>query len=373
MLITRRRDIIVETFDFPDGFKPRFEESPDSIRILADDPNKVPPDDIGFIEYHKKTGRVVLFNANPPSHLPPVPPHDNTCPGKYEWVGIHRYYINRAVFIMALAGYRINIETKYSVWEFFKRPGSEYLSCSVTETDKHLEGRGAGKENTDGETSLSLRTCLSVSLRPREAQPAIFMTWLSVVFDIQGLSDASRLCETPAGDIMLDAELTGKLYVDGLQVLLPYISRGTFRYRYNLRQFRVGSGDGRVPDIPKRVAAIWKEAIQQREDAFLPKYVEILSETPHYLDVRHADKHVDSATAKKIWHFLQTGVDKGKFFYWGREGKVRCNLITLGSFERETQTIKGGREYHPKLWKGTESHIRSPVEYSSQRMSHSNP
>lgn len=172
---------------------------------------------------------------------------------------------------------------------------------------------------------------------------------------------------------MLDAELTGKLYVDGLQVLLPYISRGTFRYRYNLRQFRVGSGDGRVPDIPKRVAAIWKEAIQQREDAFLPKYVEILSETPHYLDVRHADKHVDSATAKKIWHFLQTGVDKGKFLYWGREGKVRCNLITLGSFERETQTIKGGREYHPKLWKGTESHIRSPVEYSSQRMSHSNP
>ncbi|KAG2412860.1 hypothetical protein HFD88_010417 [Aspergillus terreus] len=339
------RDIIVETFDFPDGFKPRFEESPDSIRILAVDPNKVPPDDIGFIEYHKKTERVVLFNADPPSHPRPVPPqHENTRPGKYGLVGIHKKSINRAVIIMTLMGYRINIETKYSVWEFFKRPGSEYLSCSVTETDKHLEGRGAGKENTDGETSLSLRTCLSVSLRPREARPTIFMTifmtWLSVVFDIQGLSDASRLCETPAGDIMLDAELTGKLYVDGLLVRRAYHPKGTFRYRYNLRQVQVGSGDGRVPDIPgvdKRIAAIWKEAIHQREDTFLPKYVEILSETPHYLDVLHADKHVDSATAKKIWHFLRSGVDKEKFFYRGREEKDVKSLIQ--SFGKEPKVI----------------------------------
>lgn len=102
---------------------------------------------------------------------------------------------------------------------------------------------------------------------------------------------------------MLDDKLTGQLYVNGLLFPRAYSPQGTFRYRYNLLPVLARSSEGRVPDVPgvgKRVAAIWKEAIHQREDTFVSKYVETLSETPQYLDVAHADKLVDSAMAKRI-------------------------------------------------------------------------
>ena len=149
---------------------------------------------------------------------------------------------------------------------------------------------------------------------------AIFQQWLKVSLDIRGFSYPSHILETDAGDLILDLNYQGKIYLKGM--LLPAANSELKPYRlgYNFPRGRVNRDRQILVDSQEEadiVRRIWEAAIRSHEDVVLPIYINLLRNFPEAPDVGSADQLLEKRTRNLIWkHLLRDA--KGKGFYYSQ-------------------------------------------------------
>ncbi|OKP06059.1 hypothetical protein PENSUB_6510 [Penicillium subrubescens] len=90
--------------------------------------------------------------------------------------------------------------------------------------------------------------------------------------DIRGLTYPSGLIPTPHGDLILDPQLRGQLYHNGITLTNSTVG-GAFLFAYNFAYSSTCRDRRRLAswrDAARQVRQIWEEALREKEDTVLP-------------------------------------------------------------------------------------------------------
>jgi hypothetical protein len=141
---------------------------------------------------------------------------------------------------------------------------------------------------------------------------------LTVTLDVREFSHPSDVLETETGDLILDPDFHGQVYLKGM--LLPYSGSELKQYRfaYNFLHGKVNRDRQILVDRDEEanmVRRIWEAAIRKHHVAFLPIYVGLLRNFPEALDVESAAHFLELSTKHLIWKHLLCEAGEDKFFY----------------------------------------------------------
>ncbi|KAF9885418.1 hypothetical protein FE257_012940 [Aspergillus nanangensis] len=281
------RDAIIATFNLTHPFEPQFEQTSDFIRIVMPMPNKTPPQYMGYIQFAKKTGHVTLVNACStlqPKHLQlgsTSKRHDPRLAGR------HGEGLKIAVLVLMREGHQVRIEASRHKWRFgFKSPPITQFTCTMNPSKKPI--------NTDAESHAAMSkfknriaTDVAIFISPGAGiKPSDFMEWLQVTLDILNPRDTIK---TTGGDLFLDESFSNKIYLKGLLLPQSPSASKNLIYGYNFYSGALNRDRTRMTDRKEEsrmITQIWEEAIALDEQILLPKFVDMLRQSPPPWDAR---------------------------------------------------------------------------------------
>lgn len=143
-----------------------------------------------------------------------------------------------------------------------------------------------------------------------------FWSWLKVTIDIDR-PESADIVETDYGDLILDKEFGGRIYLKGLLVPGDLPDQKRYSFGYNFIQGRINRDRERLMDQEEEsrmLAMIWEQSIISRGDEITRKYLWLLCSRKIFPDISMAEEKVTITTAKTLWKYMRT---KGpnRFFY----------------------------------------------------------
>jgi hypothetical protein len=146
-----------------------------------------------------------------------------------------------------------------------------------------------------------------------------FDHWISTTLDI---CPPSQMIKTEHGDLILDPDHAGKIYLHGLQLPSGSKSGLPFVYAYNLLDVRTGRDRDTVTDAQaeaKKIASIWSSAIKRESGQIVLRnqYIDLLQTRMHTAaDVCGVGKIMPEADAVLIWETLKARAKRESQFYY---------------------------------------------------------
>jgi hypothetical protein len=111
----------------------------------------------------------------------------------------------------------------------------------------------------------------------------VFLNWLRLTtMDIRGLTYPSGVISTPHGDLILDPQLRGHLYHNGITLTNSTVGCA-FLFAYNFAYLTTCRDRRRLEswrDAARQVQRIWEEALRKQEDTILPLLVVFCGRMP---------------------------------------------------------------------------------------------
>jgi hypothetical protein len=152
--------------------------------------------------------------------------------------------------------------------------------------------------------------------------------------DLEGPKDPAHIVQTDHGDLLLDPEFAGKVYLKGLLLPNAGSAANKLMFGYNLLRGQTNRDRQRLTypeEEAKLLISIWEHAIEMRGVDILERFIDLVQHDHTYADVNMAEHKVSKTTASAIWnHLLQTG--NGQFFYCEKNGdSVRTRPFLLSS------------------------------------------
>lgn len=298
---------------------------------------------MGFIEFNKRTGRVVLANARPVPGLEPKHLQLGTTSKdkKSELAGSHGEGFKVAAMVMSRAGYKVRIEASNYNWSFhFGGQSRTQFKCTLNPSKKKTPSSSGFRQHMKPIPGFKSRIWADVAVMigpgcghsACKVTRAEFVRWLGIAFDIQGFSAPSNTVRTVAGDLILDPSFANKIYLKGL--LLPTTSSDEekFHYGYNFHNGRVNRDREQLRSSGEEaelLADLWQKGIEQGQGDVLHKYVTMLRHSQPCSDVAQADRLVEYETAKKIWDHLLLEAGEEKFYHEDKQNIVRARVYAL--------------------------------------------
>lgn len=145
--------------------------------------------------------------------------------------------------------------------------------------------------------------------RAKSGQPVAldaFLRWLRLTtMDIRGLTYPSVIISTAHGDLILDPQLRGNLYHNG--VTLPTSTSGAFLFTYNFARATTSCDRHRLAswqDAARQVTQIWEEDLRIQKETLLPVFVDLLQNHAHAADTELVSPLIESLTAQQISQYL---------------------------------------------------------------------
>jgi hypothetical protein len=147
---------------------------------------------------------------------------------------------------------------------------------------------------------------------------AEFESWTKVTIDI---NKPKEIVHTEHGDLILDPEFKGKLYLHGLELPSGSKSGKAFDYAYNLLSGRLHRDRGTVSDArieAQIIARIWRTVLLVESRAgkwdFCRNYCLLL--ISHYsADVHESIDCIEEDVASLVWNFVQKMKLERAFFH----------------------------------------------------------
>lgn len=324
LLRQSRKDAIVQRFHLDRlDFKPFFEDKRDCFSIIvpgvsvANGQRQV----LGFIKYEKKIGRVTLANACMQLPVESLVMGLTSKDNQDHLAGSHGEGLKAAALVMHREGYKVTVAANHCNWDFGLHGPYQSLRCIITPSRKMSAATHRESANDLASLKSQIDRDVTVVIGANPCQPVsseTFFGWLQVTADIRGLTYPSSIIDTPNGDLLLDPQFQGKLFLHGL--LLPMSTSGgkVFKFGYN---FALGkfSRDRQRLAAPREVAdlvrRIWESALHTHEETLLPIYVNLLRNCPCVADVEQADSLLEPSTKARIWKHIQQASQQKLFFY----------------------------------------------------------
>jgi hypothetical protein len=199
------------------------------------------------------------------------------------------------------------------------------VSCAVAPSQKTKS-----IEWTDPALDMaSLRYHVAVVIgatRAKSSRPVAldaFLNWLrSTTMDLRGLTYPSGIISTPHGDLILDPQLRGQLYHNGITLTNSTVG-GAFLFAYNFASLTTCRDRRRLAswrDAARQVQRIWEEALRKQEDTILPLLVDLWRRHARSADAETIGPLLEPPAARRIWQYLLRESADKEFFY-----SERCN------------------------------------------------
>ena len=145
---------------------------------------------------------------------------------------------------------------------------------------------------------------------------ADFRSWLDVAIDIEGPQSAD-IVQTDHGDLILDKQFSGRIYLKGLRVLGLGPDGKGFIFGYSFVRGRINRDRERLvnrSEEAEMLAMIWEQSIVERGDGVTDNYIKLFRDHQECADIASAEEKVSISTAKAIWNRLTTA-SPNVFFY----------------------------------------------------------
>jgi hypothetical protein len=150
-----------------------------------------------------------------------------------------------------------------------------------------------------------------------------FLNWLRLAtIDIRGLTYSSNIISTAHGDLILDPQLRGQLYHNGITLTNSTVG-GAFLFAYNFASLTTCRDRRRLAswrDAARQVQRIWEEALRKQEDTILPLLVDLWRRHARSADAETIGPLLEPPAARRIWQYLLRESADKEFFY-----SERCN------------------------------------------------
>ncbi|OJJ32881.1 hypothetical protein ASPWEDRAFT_42920 [Aspergillus wentii DTO 134E9] len=327
------KQAIIDTFDLKERFKATYEEDKTAIKIIVAAPDNTPrkPSYLGFIRFMKITGEVALVSASATLELNCF--QLGTTPrntGK-NLAGSHGEGIELATMAMTGFGYEVRIQASNCDWCFASFESQLHCIINPSEAEDRPPARPRRTLAGFGNRIVS-DVAITIGGGLRKVERFEFLRWLGVSLDIVGFGQPLSLVETPNGDLILDHNFANKVYMNG--TLLPVFGEktGPFDYGYNITRGTWSTDRGQFEndkEAARSLCSVWEAAIEQNQEALLPKYVGLLRNRPEAPDIRCADRLLELVTAKKIWEHLLSEAGGREFYYLDKPNKVTSKDIKI--------------------------------------------
>ncbi|OKP11866.1 hypothetical protein PENSUB_2597 [Penicillium subrubescens] len=145
-----------------------------------------------------------------------------------------------------------------------------------------------------------------------------FVDWLRLTtMDIRGLTCPSGIISSPHGDLILDPQLRGQLYHNGITLANSTVG-GAFLFAYNFAYSSTCRDRRRLAswrDAARQVQQIWEEALCKQVDTILPLLVDLLRNHARSADAEMIGPHLEPSAARQIWQYLLRESADKEFFY----------------------------------------------------------
>jgi hypothetical protein len=149
------------------------------------------------------------------------------------------------------------------------------------------------------------------------------------------LRQPSRLLKTANGDLVMDKDFGGRMYLKGL-----FLSRingtRTLKFGYNFYQGDVNRDRQQMSDPWKQastLALIWGECIKKGDHEALAEYTKMLREedTNQWADVNLSSEYMTEDTAAAVWKTIMEGELSSTMFFYNKktEAQVRGFLVQM--------------------------------------------
>lgn len=324
-LISHRKDAILEMFDLDRlDFQPFYEDRSDCISIIVPDilSRRRQCRALGFIKYEKQTGRVIIANPCAQLSTENLELGNSSKRHKDNLAGCHGEGLKLAALVMARNGYHLKLFASNSHWGF-SFLGSRF--CCVVKPSETIDNNHHHDPVSDmAQLCSRVERDITVVIEAMSGKPSQkvpiseFHNWLKVSLDIRGFSYPADILETEVGDLILDSDFQGRIYLKGMLLPAAASELKQYRFAYNFSRGRVNRDRQILADRNEEadiVRQIWEAAIRKHKVALLPIYVNLLRNFPEALDVESAAHLLEQSTRKIIWKHLLHETAGERFLY----------------------------------------------------------
>ncbi|KAN0098386.1 hypothetical protein V8E51_014049 [Hyaloscypha variabilis] len=285
---------------------------------------------LGFIRFDKAKGVLELTNFNAQLSRKALDIGVTSKRSSAGQAGTHGEGFKVASLVMARKGYQVRYESARFYWSFqFGGRDKRHLYChltpvSDTQITKRLEEESNRKMNGHPR-DLKGNICEDVTVKVGKVYSSkgseigfsMFKDWIKVSF---ALNRPKQVFKTANGDLVMDQDFSGKMYLKGLFLKRKSGTR-TLKFGYNFYEGEVNRDRQQMSDSRKEAATfakIWAEAIEKGEEGVVNEYTRMLreEETKKWADVNLSSEYMTNNTALAVWkHMIEGKTSSTTFFY----------------------------------------------------------
>ena len=246
--------------------------------------------------------------------------------------GSHGEGLTLAALVMSRHGYSVKIDASNAHWNFSLK-GSRF-SCQFwpptednasSETDPAID-MAQLRSRTDRDVTVVIEAGVG---KQDKIPLAMFHAWLRVSLDIRRFSYPTHILETNAGDLILDADFCGQLYLKGVALPASFCELKPYKFGYNFPRGKVNRDRQILVDCLEEadiVRQIWEAAFQNHKQLLLPIYIDLLRKSPDAPDVGFAKHLLEKPTRTLIWkHLLEE--TEGRHFYYSEASNAQVSPL----------------------------------------------
>ena len=336
LLTLLRKDGIIATNGIdPRSFKPVLRATQANIFIeLSAEPQPGQPNTqtrlLGFISFNKKSGIVKMTNFKAKLEMKHLYLGETSKRRDDRMAGCHGEGFKLAALVMKRNGHSVRFETNRFKWNFGFTGKPPNLRCRLSESNpekveerrrKYLSKVGTPKYKRGRTANIWEDVTLQIgkttdNLDESELSEEEFRLWLTVTIDLD-CPPESEIVRTREGDLILDPQYRGRIYLRGLRVDGCGPDGRDYYFGYNFYSGDISRDRERLTnkqEEARMLARIWEDAIQLHGDKITDHYIGLFSADEELPDVTLASTYVSVLTAKTIFRRLRT-LNKDAFFF----------------------------------------------------------
>lgn len=311
-------------------FQPFYEDRSDCISVTVPDVSDRRGNSraLGFIKYEKVAGRVIIANSCAQLQTEHLELGHSSKGENANLAGSHGEGLKLAALVMSRNGYSVNINASNNHWNFILQ-GSR-LRCALQQSaagdtsDQSDPGCDMAHLRSYVDRDVTVMIEAGGGKQGKDISLAVFQDWLRGSLEIRGFSYPTHILETNAGDLILDPQFQGHVYLKGMLLPATICKLQPYKLGYNFPRGRVNRDRQMLVDSQEEadiVRQIWEAAFESHEKALLPIYINLLRNFPEAPDVGFADR-LQRSTKALIWKHLLREAD-GKGFYYSETSNAQ--------------------------------------------------
>jgi len=300
---------------------------------------------LGFIRFHKRQGMLELTNFNAQLRRKALDIGVSSKRAAAGQAGTHGEGFKVASLVMVRKGFQVRYESAKYYWSFqFGGRDKRHLYCHLTpmldnqitkrmleESTRKMEGEERDLKGNIWE-DVTVKIGKVYSSKGREIEFDGFKNWMKVPFN---LYRPSRVLKTANGDLVMDKDFSGRMYLKGLFLSCNHGTR-TLKFGYNFYQGDVNRDRQHMSDLriqASTLALIWEESIKKGDHGALAEYTKMLREedTKRWADVNLSSEYMTKDTATAVWKTIIEGELPSTMFFYNKktEAQVRGFLVQM--------------------------------------------